>query len=419
MNSNKAFYFPLLLLVVLHNLSSWSQVTTTSLLEKEIYLLIFNNNHKDAILRTEEILRNPNSDNIDLAMAHITKSIVYKNLENFHEVENNLNKAHQLAQKTNIKDYLMTRINLERLLIANHKGERDQVADLLQQISPEQVTKARDYLQNLYLAIDGSNDLYHKNTAIGKKKLDTAIANLKAGSTQFLPTPYLIKAAFFKETNENDSVKSYLEEALEITKRHSNLAFAQQVQYEIVDYHKRTNNIAQAIKEQKTLDIIATERNVNNVGGTITQLENNLAKERQEIKLLKEKQIFTSLISLISVLILSLVAAYYLAYRKRKNRILSELENKQLRNELISMSIAFENNHKNESKVEIKKQIKEEHELTERQIEIINLVKEGKTNKEIGNALFITENTVKYHLKIIYTILKIPNRVELKNKNNE
>ena len=56
----------------------------------------------------------------------------------------------------------------------------------------------------------------------------------------------------------------------------------------------------------------------------------------------------------------------------------------------------------------------QDYNLTERQVEIINLIKEGKTNKEIGAILFISENTVKYHLKIIYNILGIGHRWDLK-----
>ena len=52
--------------------------------------------------------------------------------------------------------------------------------------------------------------------------------------------------------------------------------------------------------------------------------------------------------------------------------------------------------------------------LTERQKEIICLIQEGKSNKEIAILLFISENTVKYHLKIIYEILDIEHRTEIK-----
>ena len=48
--------------------------------------------------------------------------------------------------------------------------------------------------------------------------------------------------------------------------------------------------------------------------------------------------------------------------------------------------------------------------LTDRQKEIIDFIRSGLTNKEIATKLFISENTVKYHLKIIYEILDVEHR---------
>ncbi|MBI2875010.1 MAG: response regulator transcription factor [Firmicutes bacterium] len=50
--------------------------------------------------------------------------------------------------------------------------------------------------------------------------------------------------------------------------------------------------------------------------------------------------------------------------------------------------------------------------LSSRETEIIALVAEGYTNKEIGNELGIAENTVKIHLKHIISKLGVRNRVE-------
>jgi DNA-binding CsgD family transcriptional regulator len=51
--------------------------------------------------------------------------------------------------------------------------------------------------------------------------------------------------------------------------------------------------------------------------------------------------------------------------------------------------------------------------LTDREKDIINLVYEGKTNKEIADASFVTENTVKKHLSNIYRKMNIKNRSKL------
>lgn len=51
-------------------------------------------------------------------------------------------------------------------------------------------------------------------------------------------------------------------------------------------------------------------------------------------------------------------------------------------------------------------------ELTARELSILSLVAAGKANREIARELFITEQTVKFHLTNIYRKLDIQNRTE-------
>ena len=51
-------------------------------------------------------------------------------------------------------------------------------------------------------------------------------------------------------------------------------------------------------------------------------------------------------------------------------------------------------------------------ELTQREISILELVVEGLTNKEIASKLFISENTVKIHLRNILEKLHLKNRIQ-------
>ena len=53
-----------------------------------------------------------------------------------------------------------------------------------------------------------------------------------------------------------------------------------------------------------------------------------------------------------------------------------------------------------------------EHELSEREIEVLRLLTQGMTNKEIGHKLHLAENTVKNHLKNILEKLQVQNRVQ-------
>lgn len=54
-------------------------------------------------------------------------------------------------------------------------------------------------------------------------------------------------------------------------------------------------------------------------------------------------------------------------------------------------------------------------ELSEREIEVLKLVAEGKSNSQISDELFITVNTVRFHLANIYQKLNVSNRTEAAN----
>lgn len=53
-----------------------------------------------------------------------------------------------------------------------------------------------------------------------------------------------------------------------------------------------------------------------------------------------------------------------------------------------------------------------EHDLTDREITVLKLVAEGKTNKEIANALELSEKTVKNHVRNIFHKLHVYDRTQ-------
>ena len=53
-----------------------------------------------------------------------------------------------------------------------------------------------------------------------------------------------------------------------------------------------------------------------------------------------------------------------------------------------------------------------EHDLTDREITVLELVAEGKTNKEIANALELSEKTVKNHVRNIFHKLHVYDRTQ-------
>jgi DNA-binding NarL/FixJ family response regulator len=60
-------------------------------------------------------------------------------------------------------------------------------------------------------------------------------------------------------------------------------------------------------------------------------------------------------------------------------------------------------------------QFLEEFKISKREVEVIQQLCEGKTNKEISDALFISLQTVKDHVYRIYQKTDVKNRVQLIN----
>lgn len=50
--------------------------------------------------------------------------------------------------------------------------------------------------------------------------------------------------------------------------------------------------------------------------------------------------------------------------------------------------------------------------LTQRELEVLQLMTEGKQNKEIAELLFVSESTVKYHVKHIFAKLQVTDRTQ-------
>jgi ATP/maltotriose-dependent transcriptional regulator MalT len=50
------------------------------------------------------------------------------------------------------------------------------------------------------------------------------------------------------------------------------------------------------------------------------------------------------------------------------------------------------------------------HGLTKRELEILRLVASGSSNSQMAKLLWVTEQTVKFHLSNIYRKLEVPNR---------
>jgi len=145
--------------------------------------------------------------------------------------------------------------------------------------------------------------------------------------------------------------------------------------------------------------------NANNKCNQLKILEKDKEIQKQEFDLNRSNLIRNFL----CIFCIALLGGLYLFYcflksNKEKN-ILLEKENIRIHDEIQILTSSLST--QGFTKIDLGA-----FKLTERQLEIIELLRQGKTNKEIANTIFISENTVKYHLKVIYDIMNIENRSE-------
>lgn len=85
-----------------------------------------------------------------------------------------------------------------------------------------------------------------------------------------------------------------------------------------------------------------------------------------------------------------------------------------LQPEIATKVVKAFNNINNQKEIENNEEIEQSiKDLTPRELEISELVAKGKSNKEIGEELFITEGTVKNHLTRILSKLELRDRTQL------
>lgn len=123
------------------------------------------------------------------------------------------------------------------------------------------------------------------------------------------------------------------------------------------------------------------------------------SKEKIITQNLKEEKKKTLKYYIVGIGLLIALSSLGLFLFNSKNKRLKK-ENEEIKNEL---SAFFEK--KDTSNAQLEK-FYTENKLTNRQKQVLNLTLKGLTNKDISEQLYISENTVKFHLKNVYKILK-------------
>lgn len=178
------------------------------------------------------------------------------------------------------------------------------------------------------------------------------------------------------------------------------------------DYRNAFLHYKRKVQLHDSLFSIENRRNIEDI-----RVAYETEKKEQEILLLdRENRIKTVRLRLAWTLVLSLfllssagALISILQLRARKHSI--EQMKLEIRNYMLQLQrLEGENNKDRFSK------LVEKYDLTPREIEILDLLSDGLPNDEIARRLFISPNTVKFHIKNIFLKLDVRNRVQALRK---
>ena len=379
-------------------------------LNDEISVLNDQFKYEASLLRLEEVITDKKSTHYDIFNAYIQRSLTYKRLYNYPEVARNLELAKEHLDEVNdnkLKEIGEVRLLVEQLFVAFDNQKWEDVDKVLKEISTKDLSLLNSETQLFYYNVIATLQMRDKDFVNAEKTLNHAIELGKIDNPKHVAAVYikLIDLAEFKK--DTQMAEKAFDNAVFYSKKYKMLIYEKFVYYIMSHFYAEIKDFEKAYYYQKIAVELTYKYSTNTFNGKLTILDKNLLDKRKNIEIDYEKKIRYLLITcLIAVVAFLIVVIKLYNSNKEKNRFIQR-ENNRMRIEL--ENFMKESNEKGEHLLHI-----EDYNLTERQLEIIELVKQGKTNKEIGEELFISENTVKYHLKIIYKALGIDNRLGLK-----
>ena len=193
----------------------------------------------------------------------------------------------------------------------------------------------------------------------------------------------------------------YFKNALDIAKKQkdSNLIIQYSDSLEKI-YEKR-------VKEVKKEDVYTSENALRN--------NKNLLTSQKEVK--KQKLYLTlSIISLI--IVVAFISFFFMKKKRRQDALINNMKNELeiLTKNLATASSDEETKEPKESFEEKIKSICAKYNLSDREADILQHIVYGYKNTEIADKLFISVNTVKYHIKNLYEKLEVQKRTEISSK---
>lgn len=393
------FLFLLFSSIQLHS----TPTTNHQELENKIKTLNDNLKFEESIKILMDIVNNNSSSYYDKYFAYLLKSYTYKRVFNYTKALHFLDLALQEGLKSDKKEIVKAIITAEKCFIYFDTQDYEKAEKLINQLRKNNFKHLPISSKSWIVMQDGYIKMLNKDYTGSEKLLDEAIALVNINSPENLPNIYGKKIELYNKMKLYKKRDDSFKKGVKLAKKHNKIKYEMYLYQVMRNIYQENEDYKNAFYTQKKYDSIVKFYNATEASSKIELTEKKLEEENEKLLAENKKYIDYILYCIITSLSLLLLFAMRLYQTNKTKRRLVEKENTRIHNEIERLTLALDK--KGNTSLNLSN-----FDLTDRQKEIIEHIRSGLTNKEIANKLFISENTVKYHLKIIYEILNVEHR---------
>ena len=392
----------LVLLLFLGCLWCTGQTIDLERFKQEVEVKNANEAYESAMLLIEGVVLNDESTPLELAYANYYKHRVYRRIGIFTEALTYLKEALVFGRKTTFKEQFEQQINLDQALLALEQLDYATSMALVKKIDPKGVGIIDGY-HGLYTFLLGVKAMEEEQDyTVAYTQFEKAILLLEKQQPAYLPYLYKEKMRLHLYLGQEEAMLQSYQMGLALGEQYKVTVEVLELHHLLMNYYKDKGLYQQSMAMSNVMITLFKQFDAIGTCSRLNQLSKELAEAKEEQQRLRELRIQNMLWGSLLVMGVLVLISLVVFTKNNQHKDAVERENQLLKDDVQTLHHQRKQKEKEESL-----------QLSERQMYILDLVKQGKKNKEIAEALFISENTVKYHLKIIYETLQVKGRSDL------
>ncbi|WP_333853744.1 LuxR C-terminal-related transcriptional regulator [Epilithonimonas sp.] len=405
MNFNFTRYF--LSFFILFSIFFYAKNLNSNSIEEEIIKNNREGKHQLSQKKLSDILFSGGLTKEEQANILFLMATTYRSVNDYTMCINYLDKSSIITKQLPKDNLLHMKLDYEYAFVYFDNNQYDKSEQAMKRIAAKKYLSPYPEGNSNILMQEGYLFLIKKQYNEAEKKYYEALKIMHASNSCNLPIVYAKLMNLYSKKKNIAKAEEIYDVSMKTSDSCNILKYKIFAASEMANIYKENNLFGKAYLMSSELDSL---RRLENQEVKISEMHiiDKAYTEKEQSDIWK-RTVVLSIIILIAVLA---VIYFYKKNRKiKRDKMLMQEELEQMKQELDSYSQNSENLADPERYFFLCSD-----ELTDRQKELLIHLSDGLSNKEIAEKLFITENTVKYHTKNIYTILDIKDRKDFFQK---